>query len=369
MRTTIDNMLITHDHGQEVYDTVMKAREIHQMYKHGLLEIDPDHQRGKNTVTGKEVFKKEKVDRWTRALLDDEAVFGQLTWNFRPEPDKTKAYFDHDKKQFVIEYGQATLPDSAHRHRAIFAAVESVANGSNFNLDMLFSVRIWCVPAAMENTIFYFMNQEGDKADATRSKWLAQKNSGQKIASAVVRTSRHMTEANIETVSNNLSAKNPRLAAFNTLSVAFENAWSDIEEIDAAVAWFCDFWERVVEIRPEMGRLSLVERQRVRRNSIIGSALGVHGLVGLARRIYDGKVDMNVLGALAEKVTVEGHEVDYFAFENPEWRDRGILVPAVTKGGGTVLNLRNALQTRRIMAEALAAKVGLVLPTVVANAD
>jgi len=367
MKSIIEDVLVSHDCGQEVYEVVTTARDIHQMYKHGLLVIDPSRQRGINTVSNKEVVKKEKVDRWTSALIKDEAVFGQLSWNFRP--DESKTYYDPDKKQFVIEHGTATLPDSAHRHRAIFQAVESVAKGSSFDLNMKFSVRIWRVPADMENDIFYFMNQEGDKADATRSKWLAQKNSGQKIAATVVRRSKHMTEANVETVSNTLSAKNPRLTAFNTMSVAFETSWSDIAEdkIESVADWFCDWWEHLVEVRPELGKLSLAERQKVRKESIVASALAIHGLIALARRFYDDHAGFEQLAPLADPVDIDGKQVDLFSVQNPQWLELGILVPSTAKGG-TSLTVRNALQTRRVMADTLAAKLGLLPQKLVENA-
>src|SRR2546430_9858343 len=54
MKTTIDNVLVSHDYGGEVYDVTMTARDIHQMYKHGLLVIDPERQRGRNSVRSEE---------------------------------------------------------------------------------------------------------------------------------------------------------------------------------------------------------------------------------------------------------------------------------------------------------------------------
>ena len=301
MKTILEPVLVSHDFGNEVYDVTMTARDIHQMFVHGLLVIDPDHQRGRNTVTGREVFKKEKVERWTRQLLADKAVFGQLNWNFRPEA--SNAYFDHEARQFVIEHGNATLPDSAHRHRAIVGAVESVARGSTFDLEMLFSVRIWRVPEAEENDIFFGMNQEGDKADATRSKWLAQKNTGQKIAAALVRESPHLTEANVETVTNTLSMRNPRLAGFNTFSVAFEEAWGDTPEVDLeeATEWLVGFWDALVKVRPELGRLQLPQRQKSRRTLISVSAIAIHAYARLAKRLYDDGVTLSALSALSDE--------------------------------------------------------------------
>lgn len=351
MKTTIEPVLVSHDFGHEVYDVTMPARDIHQMYKHGLLLIDPEHQRGKNSVTGAEIYRKDKVNRWTEQLLEDKAVFGQLNWNFRPE--STRAYYDRENKEFVIKEGSATLPDSAHRHRAIFQAVESVFRGSDFDLDMLFSVRIWCVPEAAENDIFYGMNQEGDKADATRSKWLSQKNVGQKLAAEVVRTSPHLTEQNVETVTNTLSVRNPRLAAFNTFAVAFEDSWGNVpdEDVPKAVAWFVGFWDKLVAVRPELARMSLPGRQDARRASIGVSAIAIHGYVQLARRFYDENLSLELLDKLGDDA--------FFKLTNRLWQDRGVLVPSVTKAGKTVLQMRNARQTRQAFAEALMEKIGL----------
>jgi hypothetical protein len=354
MRTSIP-ALVSHDKGEEVYDTVVKARDINRMFTHGLIAIDDERQRGRNTVTGKPVYSQKKVDRWTEQLLKDEAVFGQLTWNFRPE--ETNTYYDADAGAIVID-GPATLPDSAHRHRAIVQAVESVARGSSFDLEMPFSVRIWRVPAEAENEIFYGMNQEGDKADATRSKYLMQRNSGEKIARELVRRARDLTEVNVETISNTLSAKNPRLTAFNTIAVACERNFNDIapEEIEDVVGWLVDYWAALVKVRPELGVLSLQDRQTVRKSLLSASALAIHGYIGLARRFRDGNVGLHRLEPLAPPTA--GRD-DYFALTNPEWQTRGILVPSQTKAGETRLTMRNANQTRRAVVDALAELVGL----------
>jgi hypothetical protein len=221
---------------------------------------------------------------------------------------------------------------------------------------MRFTVRIWCVPEDQENDIFYGMNQEGDKADATRSKWLSQKNMGQRIAAGVVRTSPHLTENNVETVTNTLSVKNPRLAAFNTFAVAFEDAWGDIpeEDLQKVVTWFIGFWDKLVSIRPELAKMSLPGRQESRRTSIGVSAIAIHGYIRLARRFHDENLSLDLLDKLADDT--------YFALTNRLWQDRGIMVTSVTKAGVSVLQMRNANQTRRAMAEALMEKVGLTPP-------
>jgi hypothetical protein len=365
METRISNVVLTRDGGQDCWDTTITARDIAKAFKYGLLEVDPNHQRGKNSVTGKYVLKDEKVERWVRELQEDSAIFGQLTWNFRPEQSDISFEADPENKghgTLVVRNGTAYLPDSVHRHHAITRAVESIAAGSNFDPDRRFSLRIWRVPEEFENTIFYAMNMEHDKADATRSKWLSQKNSGQKIAREVVRKTPHLGENNVETVTNTLSIKNPRLAAFNTLSGGFEEAWSDVppEDVDQVISWFVGFWDKLVSVLPELKRLSLPERQKSRRESLVGWALAIQGYIRLARRFYNEGLELSLLERLAEKhVEPDGKEFDFFAWDNPVFQRAGIMVPALNKSGQSKLTIRNSHQTRRAMADALAMKIGL----------
>jgi hypothetical protein len=374
METRIDNVVVTRDGGYECWDTTITARDIAKAFKYGLLAVDPGHQRGQNSVTGKSVLKEEKIERWARELQEDKAIFGQLTWNFRPE--ESDISFEADPNNvghgtLVVRDGTAYLPDSVHRHHAIKRAVDSVSAGSAFQPDRRFSLRIWRVPEAFEDEIFYAMNMEHDKADATRSKWLAQKNAGQKIAREVVRRSPHLGEANVETVTNTLSKKNPRLAAFNTISSGFEEEWSDIpaEDLNKAVDGFLAFWEKMVEVLPDLKRLSLPARQKSRKDSMVGWAITMQGYIRLARQFYNEDHDLSLLKRLAEKhQEPDGTTYDFFSWSNPVFQRAGIIVPALNKKGETKLTARNSHQTRRAMAEALAVKIGLPTKTPVAQA-
>lgn len=363
METRISNVVVTRDGGYDCWDTSITARDIAKAFQYGLLEVDPEHQRGKNTVTGKYMLKEDKVQRWARELQEDTAIFGQLTWNFRPELSDIDFEPDTQNKghgTLVVRSGTAYLPDSVHRHYAISRAVQSVAAGSNFDPDRRFSLRIWRVPEAFENAIFYAMNMEHDKADATRSKWLSQKNESQKIAREVVRRSQHLGEGNVETVSNSLSIKNPRLAAFNTFSAGFEDAWGDVsaEDVEKVVVWFLAFWERLTEVLPELKRLSLPERQRSRKASMAGWAIAIQGYIRLARRFYDDELPLSLLNKLSEEhLDLDGKRYRLFAWDNPIFQRAGIIAPAVNKKGETKLTVRNSHQTRRAMADVLAAKI------------
>jgi hypothetical protein len=160
-------------------------------------------------------------------------------------------------------------------------------------------------------------------------------------------------ETNVETVTNTLSVKNPRLAAFNTFAVAFEDSWGAIaeEEVERALSWFVGFWDKLVEVRPELTKMSLPARQERRRLSIGVSAIAIHGYVQLARRFYNENLSLDLLDRLRDD--------DFFSLTNRVWQEQGILVPSVNKAGMSVLQMRNANQTRRAMAAVLVGKVGL----------
>jgi DNA-sulfur modification-associated len=354
--TLIRDVRPLRDMGHDVWDAIVTADQLYELHRTGKLAIDPERQRGKDSVTGAEVIKKAKVEQWTEDLLDNKWVCGQLSWNLRTE-DCEVAVKDGD----LAFEGQATIPDSGHRHRTIFRAFESIERGSSFEPSHPFSLRIWNVSKDLEGEIFYKMNQESDKADATRSKWLAQKTPAQRLARQVVRMSQHMTDRNVEAVRNSLSRKNPRLCAFNTISLGFEYAWEDVTEsqIDEHCAWFLTYWDALVDVLPELRRLPLPERQRAR-ETLVGSALAIQGYIRVGRVIYDREVNFDVLGKLNDKhIEPDGSQWDFFTIDNPLWQRIGVVSPSVNKKGETTLRTRNSHQTRRAMEAALLAHLDL----------
>jgi hypothetical protein len=358
LQTSIENVFRTNDGPYDCYDAVVTAHDISQLYKTGFLKLDDDRQRGIDSVTGKRILDDEKVEKWAEQLVSGEAYLGQLSWNFRK--DETSLEYDEDTRSLKIGAGTATIPDSGHRHMALLKAAESAGRGSSFKLDRKVSVRIYNVPASEENRIFYAMNQEGKKADPTRSKWL-HRLGATKIAGALAEQCPSLKD-NVDTIRDRLSKKNPRLCAFNTLSGAFETYWADCnpeEEVafKATVDFVALFWNKLAAVRPELGRLDISRRKRVRENLLVDSALAISAYVAIARKMYDRHVDLSRLEKLGQPVTAtikkpageEQREVDLFSRENPIWEQIGILVPSAKKSGEKVFTLRNARQTREAM--------------------
>ena len=362
VKTTLENVQPTQDGPYACYDAVVTAQDIATLYKTGFLKVDPDHQRGVDTVSRKPILDMEKVERWADQLIAGEAYLGQLSWNFRKE--ETALDYEHEKRCLTIGAGAATIPDSAHRHMAVLKAVESAARGSKFDLQRKFSVRIYNVSAAEENRIFYAMNQEGKKADPTRSKWLHRVGIT-KLAGALVERSQHLQD-NVDTVRDRLSQRNPRLCAFNTLSRAFEEHWTDFNQDDEAalqkgVDHLVSFWDKLVGVRPELGKLDITRRKKVRETSLVDSALAIAAYVALARLMRDHDVDLSALDRLTATIMVNEKVIDFLSRENPLWEEIGVLVPVTKRNGTKALNLRNAKEPRKEMLKRLADLIGVHL--------
>jgi hypothetical protein len=365
IQTTLENVVRTEDGPYDCYDAVVTAHDISQLYKTGFLKIDHDRQRGIDSMTGKRILDEEKVDRWAEQLVKGEAYIGQVSWNFRK--DETVLEYDEPNRSLKIGAGAATIPDSGHRHMAILKAADSAAKGSSFNLKRKVSVRIYNVPASEENRIFYAMNQEGKKADPTRSKWL-HRIGATKIAGALAEQCPSLRD-NVDTIRDRLSKKNPRLCAFNTLSGAFESYWSDCNPEDPAalqadVEYAVKFWNKLAEIRPELGKLDISRRKKVRETLLVDSALAISAYVAVARKMHDQGVDLSALEKLGSPVSIkpavgDKREVDLFSRENPAWEQLGILVPSTKKSGEKVFTLRNARQTRDAMLKVIESVLGL----------
>ncbi len=362
LQTSIENVFRTEDGPYECYDAVVTARDVSQLYKTGFLKVDDDRQRGIDSVTGKRILDEEKVEKWAEQLVKGEAYLGQLSWNFRK--DETTLEYDPEKRSLKIGAGAATIPDSGHRHMALLKAAESASKGSSFNLDRKVSVRIYNVPASEENRIFYAMNQEGKKSDPTRSKWL-HRLGATKIAGALAEQCPSLRD-NVDTIRDRLSKKNPRLCAFNTLSGAFEAYWGDCnpeeeEVFKGAVDFVVQFWNKLATVRPELAKLDITRRKRVRETLLVDSALAISAYVAIARKMQARQIDLTRLERLGEPVTVtiktatgdEQREVDLFSRENPIWEQIGVLVPSPQKSGQKVFTLRNARQTRDAMLKTL----------------
>jgi len=368
MKMVFDHVNYVDDGGIIAAELVMTAADIVGLAETGRLLVGnarPDH----DVVTlksGKQRYRKtaQRLKNWTEDLLRNEAVIGNLTFNLNPET--TTVELDEDNHRLVVAAGSFDQKvDSATRTRAIIAAANNPAQ--TFDLSTRFAVRVWFATSEEEDRLFHVYNQVGEKVNDTVAKFQYQSTAHQRIAKQLMVGSAHLGLDNVEVQSNTVSANSHKLVAFNTLSQAVESFWSgdpvDEPAEKADAGYLIDFWDELVAVRPEFGRLSKVERQQVRGASVAGTAISIHGAIALADAMHTSKAPFKLLARLRSSVSVsvdgEDREVDYFSYDNPLWINIGVLAYSKDKKGETRRTLRMSFQSRRAVRDALIEKLGL----------
>lgn len=367
---TFEHVNPVDDGGHLAAELVLKAGEFVGLVDDGRIKIGnarPDH----DIVTlksGKERYRNtsKRQKEWTDRLLRNEAILGNLTLNLNPD----ECDYHFDEREHTLEVYEGVFDqgvDSATRSRAVIEAAKSPVQ--TFDLETRIAFRVTFLTEEQERRFFHHYNQVGEKVNDTVAKFVYQSNPGQAIARELMLASTHLGLDNIEVQRNTVSASSPKIAAFNTLSTAVENSWMHEPIGDVGIkedaAYLADFWNALVQVRPEFGRLNLAERRDLRNTSVAGTALAIHGVIAVADAFYHSPdpEDFSRLSALKSSVIAEvdgkDEAVDYFSQANPVWTRNGVLVSSVAKDGTVRLNLRSSFQTRKAMADELKAKIGL----------
>jgi hypothetical protein len=368
MELTFNNVNYVDDGGLLAAELVMTGGEIAGLVDTGRLVVGnarPDH----DIITlksGKQRYRKTALRQknWEEDLLRNEAIIGNLTFNLNP--DTTVVDVNEEKGHLIVKSGNFDQNvDSATRTRAIVAATKNTVQ--TFDLDTRFAVRVWFATKEEEDKLFHVYNQVGEKVNDTVAKYQYQSTPHQRIAKLLMVGSPHLGIDNIEVQGNTVSANSHKLVAFNTLSQAVEGFWtneptSETEE-KADADYLADFWDELVAVRPEFGRLGKTERQAVRGSSIAGTAVSIHGVVALADAMRTAGTPLTELTKLKSSVILnEGggdRLVGYFDYDNPLWTQIGVLVLSQDKDGNERKTLRMSFQTRKAIGTALKEKLGL----------
>lgn len=355
---TIRHLRAVTDAGTTHYEGVMTGAWFAENLGTGILafggNIRPDWQNGKMGAKTRR-----KVERWVEELLQNDAVIGNLSVRLNPDESEYQVEEDEDGDlTLTIWSGHLdTAVDSQSRITAIERAVKNPVG--SFKSDTKFATRIWIANDDLAARVGSDYNTRGDKVNDTAAKFAYQDNAEKRLARALLQKSPHLGVDNVEVLKNTVSASSSKLFAFNTLTQAMESFWQGDpinDTIEKAQADFLvTFWDALVQVRPEFGRLGKSERTALRGTSMAGTALSIHGVIAVANEIFKRNLDpAEVLAPLAEPIYVEGNKVDYFGYENPVWVKTG----AVTDVEGRY-QLRMSFQTRRSVAQEFMRRVGL----------
>jgi hypothetical protein len=361
---TVVNVHEVDDAGGVHYETTMTGEYIVDLVDRGILKLEgnirPDHMPGR--VMGAKT--RRKIKAWAEELARNDAVIGNISVRLDPTTSEY-ALEEDDEGQVDLHINNGyldTAVDSLSRIKAILMASKSPAR--TFNLKTRFAVRIWIAQDPLAKRVAAIYNTRGDKVNDTAAKFAHQSTAPERMAKKLMVGSGHLTIDNVEVFTNTVSASSPKLLAFNTLVQAIAGSWQDEPmgetDEDAQAEFLVGFWNALVKVRPEFGRLSLKDRRDLRGSSLAGTALSVHGVMAVADSLWQGHLDPAAsLSGLKDTVVVGGRRVDYLSYENPLWGQIGLLVPATDTAGVTRLTLRMSFQTRDAIGKEFKAKLGL----------
>lgn len=360
----IRHLRVVDDAGTSHYEGIFTAEWIDDAESRGILElrgnIRPDWQDG-GRMSAKT---KRKVDRWTEELLQNNAVMGNLSIRLNPTEAVWEVEQDEDGDWILRLYEGAfdTGVDSQSRFTSVLNAKRNPLG--TFKGDTKFSVRIWMADDELAARVGSDYNTRGDKVNDTAAKFAYQDSAEKRLARMLLEGSPHLGVDNVEVLKNTVSASSSKLFAFNTLTQAVESYWqgdpvnADEEKLQAE--FLVKFWDTLVGVRGEFGRLGKTARQELRGTSMAGTALSIHGVIAVANEIYLQDLDpKKVLAPLGEPVYYGGKGVDYFSYENPIWMKIGALVSAMGKDGEERKTLRMSFQTRTAVANELKVRTGI----------
>jgi hypothetical protein len=363
--TVIEGLRKVDDAGVVHYEGVFSGAWFANHEDEGVLRLENNIRPDWNPNGKVGAKTRRKVDRWTEELLKNNAVMGNLS--IRLDPDKSEYNVapdeDGDYTLTLYEGNFDTGVDSQSRITAILQAVRNPLG--TFKAGTRFATRIWIADDELASRVGSDYNTRGDKVNDTAAKYAYQDNYLKKLARHLLERSPHLGIDNVEVLKNTVSASSSKLVAFNTLTQAMETFWSsdpvNDTDLSAQTDYLVDFWNKLVKIRPEFGRLGKADRQALRGSSMAGTALSIHGVVAVADAAYTARIDVaSALAHLGEDIYVDGRAVDYFAYDNPTWLRIGALVTTEDKDGNERKSIRMSFQSRKAVANELKHKTGLL---------
>jgi hypothetical protein len=352
----VRNVGLVDDAGGTHYECQMTGGFLVDLYKNDLLtltgNIRPAHREGVR-LAGKT---KTKVEKWTRELLDNNAIIGNISIRLDPTKSEYDHWYDEEAGHDCLTITEGVLDcavDSLSRIKAILAAADNPLG--TFDLSTKFQVRIWLLDDAGAAKVATIYNTRGDKVNESTAKFAYSETKEQEIARNLVKRSEHLGQDNVEVLSNSVSASSHKLTAFNTISRAIENYWKGgpvtTADVEAQSQWLISAWASLVAHRPEFGKISTPARQEQRKKSIASTAVVIFGIIGTMSTMYAEKQDPAV--AFAKIAPRNGEDV--FSWDNPIWTKAGIVVAGDTGR----LTTRNSYQARRAAVRILHELMGL----------
>jgi hypothetical protein len=359
------------------------ARELADAAENRLLWTDQDVQRGIKpglvTIPPRElpladgypdpnvyIFDAANADDIAEKLLAGDRLFlNPLVWNLRP--GTFSAHWNDQDSELFLYTGRIYLPDSHHRQQGILKAVRTHDEEANaypqFSPETQFKVELYFLSKEDEGNYFFDKNQRPKPTAKSKAYDLTTLDDLSLLAKAVIAKSKAL-KGNVNRVTDRLTQSNPQVVTLSTLRQMIElvvpSEVLDETEISGTAQLAATFYDLLAEARPELAKVPLEDRKRIRDESLVDAAVMMFGYAYLMRRFRDEVTKSGMNRAISEwkrRLARLRHPVshgrwtgDIFSRDNPLWQAIGVLKPTpnsdrltVTNTGGTRSEVGKAL--------------------------
>ncbi|HZH18346.1 MAG TPA: DNA sulfur modification protein DndB [Archangium sp.] len=346
----------------------------------------------------------EMAIRWLRQDMTNRSLF----WNARTDNRIAPPQY-RESDHVLTVFSPLTIPDSGHRHRAIYTLVEwsldaaqipdavKVDNSlvkkdeilkllESYNPAATFAtVTVLEGPAKTEGIIFYQANNLTKPAGPSVGYDLNPDQTPEsRFIAALSKKSPIFAEEEIERRFTKIGEKSRKITTLSTLVEAVKvmnKRLQHLEQYDSAkyddlLSFMTEFFEEYSNSFPAWKKTaSMKERQEMRDSSLAMTNVMVHALFRLAFRVYEDmeastqewkthKAWRTAVGKLAQKVQVKnekGKPVSLPALhkDNPAWRGKVLIQGKDRQTGGESWSISNTRQTRQAAYEYLCELAGL----------
>lgn len=289
------------------------------------ITYDGDAQRG--LVDGKPVIDRKHVNQIYEAFMGGDSIRGHLTWNLRKENGISKFEYDSEENNIFIDPQQLiTIPDSAHRHQALYMIADEV-DGDESILSSRFALDIYTISKAEEKDLFYTINGKAIPPNKNRTLYLSNDIRCKLLRDIIAQSE---LDGKVELVRQN-AQKDGRLTKFSTLyeslfgssTGSFDKVQITEDNYEEYLRWFIEFYNELLKTRKEFSIVDLSERKKTKEGSMILEELSWWGYGFLAKELmFDRKWRHNLHEKMNLKVKDEaGNETCFMDKSLKIWID------------------------------------------------
>lgn len=352
----------------EMFTTTVKLYEIGAIYHR--LTYDGDAQRGyilDENNEEKPMIDDNHVQEIKNEIENGGVIRGHLTWNIRKSEkleDLNIEYYEFDsvKNALTITGNTITLPDSAHRHRAIYEIYK--ANKDNDVLNNEVILDIYNFTKEEEKQFFVAVNGKGKIPYRNRILFLSNDIRCQLVKDVINESN---LKDRVECVRNHPNADG-KLTKFSTIYDSLfgtAGAYKDVQLDDVSYSklktWLIKFYNELLNSREEFAFTTAKEKREIKSKSMLLEELAWWAYAYMSKVLrQDSNWKRTLRNKMNKQVNIEGGiSVDFWSKLNPDWHGTLILYKFnyVTQRAELGTSVYNANSTRKRIQDIVALRL------------